>query len=122
MDARYYARIWLDACKRLVAYDRVPGYRRLSWWDRKGIEHAAFVKLLSAPSFWRAFFWVGVATALMYIVSWERDLVGAPRDLLRALPLSASFPALVAARRKNLRLLLLNRDADHGQASTNASQ
>jgi len=120
MQALHRARIWLDHYSRLAAYDRVPGYRRLSWRERKRLDHAVVVMLICAPSFWRAVFWVGVMTVLMYVVSWQRDLVGAPRDLLRALPLISTFPALAAARRRNLRTLLHNRDGDHGQPSRHA--
>jgi len=122
MQVFHRTRIWLEQFLRLVDYDRIPEYRRLSWCERKYLDHAVVVMLISAPSFWRAVFWVGVMTVLMYVVSWHRDLVGAPRDLLRALPLIMSFPALAAARRRNMRTLLCNRDGDHGQRSRNAQQ
>jgi len=134
MDAFHRTRSWRVACFRLVAYDRIPGYRRVyrpgyrpgyrqsSWYERKCLDHAAVVMLFRASSFRRALFGVGVATVLMYVVTWEWDLVGASRDLLRALPLIASFPPLAAARRNNIRALLRNREADHGQVAADASQ
>ena len=120
MKAFNRIRNWLDRCVRLVAYDRIPGYRRLSWCERKRTDHAAIVMLMYAPAFWRAVFCGGVMTALMYVASWQMDLIGAPRDLLRALPLMAMFPVLVAARRKKIRALLCKRDTDHGHRSPDA--
>jgi len=112
---------WRVVCRQLT-YDRIPGYRRLSWSERKRLDHAVACHLLGRRAFWRSVFGIAVATVLMYVVTWENDSVGARRDLLRALPLMASFPALAASRRKIIRALLRNRDADHGQESLNARE
>jgi len=106
---------WLDGCRCLAAYDKIPGYRQLPWLERKCLECHAATMLLRSPWFWRGLFWVGVANVAMQSLAWHLDLVGAARDLLRALPLLLAFPWLASARRVRIQALLRNRDAAHRQ-------
>lgn len=106
---------WLDGCRQLAAYDENPAYRRLSWLQRKRLDHRVVVILLATQSFWRATFFVAVATVCMHVITWHLDLTGAPRDALRSLPLLAAFPILAGARKRILRSQLRNREVPHRQ-------
>lgn len=116
MRLRNVATSWLDGCRYLAAYDKIPGYRRLPWLARKRLDHQAVAMLLRSPLFWRAVFAIGGANVAMHVLAWHLDLNGAARDLLRALPLLVAFPWLVFARRGFIEALLRNRDTAHRQA------
>ncbi|MFQ5636109.1 MAG: hypothetical protein ACE5G3_12370 [Gammaproteobacteria bacterium] len=106
---------WLDGCRHLLAYDRSPRYRRLPWIDRKLIDHRVAAGLLCSAPFRRALFLVCAATVGMHVIAWRLDLVGAPRDLLRAVPLMLSIPWLASARRRRILALLRFRETPHRQ-------
>jgi len=109
------ARSWLDGCRLLAAYDKIPGYRRMRWLERKRLDCQAVAMLLRSPLFWRSAFWIGVANLAIHSLAWHLDLAGAARDLLRAMPLLLAFPWLMSARRDRIRRLLRNRDLAHRQ-------
>ena len=111
---------WKDGCRYLLTYDRIPGYTRMPWIERKRIDHQAACALLFTSAFRRAVFWVGVMTVLMHVLAWHLDLQGAMRDMLRASPLLFSFPWVASARRRKILALLSIRDKAHRQARSDA--
>ncbi len=117
MSLRDLAADWVAGCRHLLIYDNIPGYRRLRWRERKRLDHAATVAIVTSSSFRRGAFGVAVATVLMYVVTWRFDLVAAPRDLLRMSPTLLSLPWLVSARRREIRALLRFRETPHRQAA-----
>jgi len=113
------ARSWIGGCRCLAAYDNIPGYRRLRWLERKRLDCQAIAMLPRSRSFWRGVVWIGVANLAMHSLAWHLDLVGAARDLLRALPFLLVFPWLASARLACMRTLLRNRDLAHRQVGRN---
>ena len=119
MRLRDVATSWLDGCRYLAAYDKIPGYRGLPWLARRRLDHQAVAKLLRSPLFWRAAFSIGVVNVAMHVLAWHLDLAGAARDLLRALPFLIALPWLAFVRRGFIEALLRNRDTAHRQVDRN---
>jgi hypothetical protein len=111
-----FIRSWLEGCRHLLTYDNFPGYRRLAWIERKRIDIAAATSLVCSKLFWRGAFWAAAATLLMHLLTWRYDLVGARRDMLRAIPLLVCLPLVAHARQKCVRMLLRFRDMPHRQS------
>lgn len=111
-----FTRSWLEGCRYLLTYDNFPGYRRLAWTERKRIDVAAVTSMVCSKSFWRGAFWAAAATLLMNLLTWRYDLVGARRDMLRAIPLLVCLPLVAHARQKHVRVLLRFRDMPHRQS------
>ena len=106
---------WTSGCRYLLTYDNLPGYRRLSWLDRKRVDIVVVVTLLRSRAFLRGAFCIGVATVVAYIVTWRCDMYGAGRDLLRVAPILFSLPWIAMARRKYVASILRFRDLIHRQ-------
>jgi hypothetical protein len=109
---------WVSGCRYLLTYDNLPGYRRLSWLDRKRVDIAVVFTLLRSRVFLRGVFYIGVATVVAYVVTWSYDMHGAGRDLLRVAPILFSLPWIATARRKYVASILRFRDLIHRQPQT----
>lgn len=102
MTIRIVIRDWLDGCRDLLAYHRIPGYRRLSLLERKRLDLRFVLLLILSHSFWRGVFAVGVATTLIHVLIWRNE-IGAPYgDVLRTLPILFFLPWIMSARRKKI--------------------
>jgi len=119
MTLRDAGRNWFAGCRSLWSYDNIPGYRRLSWPQRKRLDHLVALALLRTANFWRGAFAVAVAVVLAHVVAWRFDLDAAPRELLRACPILLSLPWLLAARRQKIREYLRIRELPHRHAGRN---
>ncbi|MBT8440909.1 MAG: hypothetical protein KJO76_00880 [Gammaproteobacteria bacterium] len=108
---------WLSGCRYLLTYDNLPGYRRLSWRDRKRVDIAATFTLLRSRTFLRGALCVAIAVAIAHILTWRYDMYGARRDLLRVAPILLSLPWLATARRKHVASTLRFRDLIHRHAT-----
>ena len=93
-----HCRGWRD----LARYRRIPGYRNLSWIQRKRLDHLALWHALRAGWFWRILLWLFAGLELSWLLIWMLDLAGAARDLVRSLPFVAAIPALAAGRRREI--------------------
>ena len=111
---------FVAGCRHLLDYDNIPVYRRLPFRQRRRIDWLALRALLGSREFWRGAFRVAVATFVAHILSWEFDLVGARRDVLRAIPILAWLPWLVMTRRRNIRALSCFRETPHRQREPRA--
>jgi len=115
MAIRVVVQNWLHGCRDLLAYDRIPGYRRLPWLERKRLDLRFILSLILSHSFWRGAFGVGVASTLVHVLIWRAD-IGAPQaDMLRTVPIFFSVPWIMSARRKKIVLLIRFREAAHRQ-------
>ena len=99
---------WLAAARELVGYDDVPGYRELSWWQRKKLNHLVLWRGICSEGFWRALFIVVALGLAALIICWRWDLTGWQRDILRSCPPLIALPWLAAARKRYLRALLVS--------------
>jgi hypothetical protein len=109
---------WVSGCRYLLTYDNLPGYRRLSWLDRKRVDIAAAFILFRSRAFLRGAFYTSVAMVVAYVVTWRYDMYGAGRDLLRVAPILLSLPWIATARRKHILSILRFRDLIHRQPQT----
>jgi hypothetical protein len=106
---------WLRGCGDLLAYDRIPGYRRLPWFERKRLDLRFILSLILSHSFWRGAFGVGVASTLVHVLIWRTDIDAPQADLLRTLPVFLPVPWIMSARRKKIVSLLRFRETAHRQ-------
>lgn len=113
MSMRDIIASWMSGCRYLLTYDNLPGYRRLSWPDRKRVDIAAAFTLFRSRAFLRGAFYTSVAVVVAYVVTWRYDMHGAGRDLLRVAPILFSLPWIATARRKHILSILRFRDLIH---------
>jgi hypothetical protein len=99
-------RNWFIACREIMNYADIPGYRRLSWSARKKLDHQALWLAARSATFWRAVLVVLAAVLLAHILTWRFDLIGWQRDLLRCLPIVLAAPGMAAMRRRLIEQLL----------------
>ena len=56
--------------------------------------------------FWRGVLVVFAAVLLAHVLTWQFDLIGWQRDLLRCLPIALAAPGMAAMRRRLIEQLL----------------
>ena len=110
---------WLDGCRCLLDYDRIPGYRRLSWFERKRLDIRFSLSLILSHSFWRGLFAVGVSSILVHVLIWRADIGPPYADLLRIAPILFPVPLIMSARRKKIVSLIRFRETAHRQTRCN---
>ena len=104
---------WIDGCGRLWSYDKPRLYRRLRLSERLRVELRAGARILGSGDGARAIFAVASGTLATYVATWQLDLYGVPRDVLRMLPILVSLPWWIAVRRRHLRAVLRFRETAH---------
>jgi len=107
-----FIRYWLKGCREIVNYAEIPGYRDLAWAARKKLDHRAVCLTVCSAEFWKIVFIAGSAVLLAHILTWQFDLVGWQRDMLRCLPILMAGPGLAVLRRGLIEQLLDDRVVD----------
>ena len=106
MFHRNCIKTWLDACRELKGYADIPGYRQLSWFERKRLDLLIIWPAILSERFWRAAIFVLITSLIANIVCWKLDLTAWQRDLLRSLPVILTAPWIAACRKHHLRKIL----------------
>ena len=86
MSLRILATNWVDGCRLLITYQDVPGYRRLSWYERKRLDHLVAAAIFCSKPFWHGAFALAVVVFGMHVVVWCNDLAGPVADVIRGVP------------------------------------
>ncbi len=100
------ARTWLIGWQDLLRFGSIPGYSDRAWFKRKRIDLAALWHLLATARFRSAVLLLVATQIIVLCITWQWDLEGWRRDLLRAAPGLFVLPWFATARRITIESML----------------